>query len=267
MKYVPTRASAVLKRILPLPIVLAIQKIRFTNRMKNGTSDYEIEMQVIKRIVHSGDIVLDIGASLGWYTRYLSDLVGKQGQVISIEPVPYNFEILSYMKRKLRLENVKVIRCAISDSESIVKMHVPLNNSGEPDTYLAHIVDKTPSDSRSVIEIGTTTIDNLVPGGQERIRFIKCDVEGHELSVLKGAENILARCKPVWMLEVWGDPDDKFERAGQTFNILESFDYNAFVFDGRSLHRRRMGEKSPNSNYFFFIKSHLEMVKDILQSS
>jgi len=63
-----------------------------------------------------GDFVIDVGAFSGSYTALLSRLVGRTGEVWSIEPVPDTFRILSYCVASSNLENVRLFNLALSDS-------------------------------------------------------------------------------------------------------------------------------------------------------
>src|SRR3990172_1939329 len=60
----------------------------------NGVYE-DVETEFVKKIIHEGDIVLDIGANIGYYSLIFAKLVGKLGKVFSFEPEPYNFSLLN----------------------------------------------------------------------------------------------------------------------------------------------------------------------------
>jgi protein-L-isoaspartate O-methyltransferase len=120
------QAKQLLKRtvwkILPHSTVQFIKKRHYLRLLCSSLLEKEPELSVVRYLVKPGDFVIDIGANIGVYTKMLSELVGPNGRVYSIEPYPPTFETLSYIVRKLRLDNVEPINIAVSDSEAIVTM-------------------------------------------------------------------------------------------------------------------------------------------------
>ena len=92
-----------------------------------------------------------------------------------------------------------------------------------------------------------TPLDTLFAGVP--IAFVKCDVEGHELECLDGAVDTLRRSRPPWLIEVWGDPDEKGSAAHDVFRRLEELGYQPHCFDGEKLERRAPGRIT--DNYWF----------------
>ena len=91
------------------------------------------------------------------------------------------------------------------------------------------------------------------------ITFIKCDVEGHELSVIKGASQLLAKCRPAWLIEISGHLYDGGSPAGELFRYLRRHDYAPYWFNGQKLIKATPGDKS--INYFFLHPSHLAQLR------
>ncbi|HBO9849838.1 FkbM family methyltransferase [Pseudomonas aeruginosa] len=137
---------------------------------------------------------MDIGANIGLTSLALSSIC-HSGAVIAIEPVPHTFELLSKNLATAGIRNVSTINVAVGAGEGSVSMFVDERNLAT-----SFVVD---IDSDSSQEIPLTSLDSLVSlSGVERLDFIKIDVEGCELEVLKGAESTLNRFKPVVMLEM-----------------------------------------------------------------
>lgn len=145
---------------------------------------------VMKRFVREGDIVFDIGAHLGFYTLLLSGLVGQSGKVYSFEP---NAELLPSLGRTVALmDNVDLIQIALSNTAGEETLYIP------EDASMASLSDWTDGIGGKVhaVSCEKATIDDLVSAGKLRMpNFIKCDVEGGELSVFKGAQKTLDRCE------------------------------------------------------------------------
>jgi FkbM family methyltransferase len=156
---------------------------------------------LFEKLLRPGDIYIDIGANYGYMAINASRLVGATGTVIAIEPEPRTLHLLKY-NADLNNCNINVVQKAISDSEGETSFNVATeiglsrldnskNNTFGMILQNKIIVNKTPLD---------TLVDNLVPN--EDIRLVKIDVEGHELSILKGASKVIAKRKTVFMLEI-----------------------------------------------------------------
>jgi FkbM family methyltransferase len=179
------------------------------NVWKNIHTNYlEAEMpyivKILKSLKESGvePVSIDIGANLGLFS-YLLSLNSKQ--VIAIEPQP---KLASYLTKVLP-KNVSVLNLAISDHEGKAQMLIPklsrlTGNSAQQDA-LATIEASNPimmQKNVDAIEVPTKTLDEIL-SGQQRIDFIKIDVEGHELAVLNGASITLKKFKPIFMIELY----------------------------------------------------------------
>jgi FkbM family methyltransferase len=154
----------------------------------------EPEFKMLAEWVAEGDFVIDIGANVGIFTAALSNLVGPAGHVFAFEPIPETFQLLASNSRLFAFPNVTLLNAAASNVSGIVGMEVPNSVSGLPDIYLAHIVDKSKGTRIFAIPVDCLSIP-------ERVTFCKVDVEGHELNVLKGMENLLREHFPTLVVE------------------------------------------------------------------
>ena len=160
-----------------------------------------------------------------------------------------------------RSDNVTCVNVAISDSDGDVVMALPNYDDGGINFYQATVVgasDRQATDLRQV-RVPAQRLDGLV-AGKGIVGFVKCDVEGHELACLSGAEAVLNSHGPAWLVEVWGDPDESGTKAMQVFRIFERLSYVSWWFDGNRLIKRRPGERS--TNYFFLKEAHTAMLRD-----
>jgi FkbM family methyltransferase len=260
MRYLPL-LKRLIGKTLPPYLCFRVKKIYYLRAVKSFS---EADAEPIKYLVKRGDFVLDIGANLGWYTRILSSLVGGQGKVYSIEPIPETFELLSAITKKLRLSNVELINCAISETDGSVSMEVPLYDYGGPNFYQARVAENPcVSNQLGRWKVDTRSLDSLFFEVAKNITFIKCDVEGHELSVVKGADEFLAKSKPSWLLEISEDPDADHSHSKELFDRLREHGYAPYWFDGRTLKERRPGDKP--INYFFLQDEHVRQVRGLIR--
>jgi FkbM family methyltransferase len=150
----------------------------------------------------SGGIVVDVGAHYGRYTLIAAKRIGPKGKVISIEADPNNFDMLNnnIKLNELSKENVIALNYAVSSIKSIVKLSIPDKKPGQT-IYNSIISNRAPT--KKFIEVNANTLDNILQENKipvEHVNWIKIDVEGAELEVLKGATNVLSKSKDISLL-------------------------------------------------------------------
>ncbi len=167
------------------------------------------ELMVLRRVVRRGDTVLDIGANVGQFTFPLCHMVGREGAVHAFEPVPATFLALSEAARRSRVPGALYLNnCAVSDREGITSMLVPSGDVTQ--ASLARHALASWSDGLEdnvVVHAGvpSRTLDGyLEEKSVGRVAVVKCDVEGAELLVLRGASRLLSTSnRPILLLEVF----------------------------------------------------------------
>src|SRR5215467_4237181 len=152
------------------------------------------EQALIRAFLKPGMNVIDIGANIGEYSLLLADLVGPGGRVIAVEPEPENFALLS--KAVKHLTRVQVIQAAASEIRGKLNLFLSEKLNVDHRTY-------DDGEGRHGLEVDAIALDDHVPVGF-RIDFIKIDIQGAELSALKGAERILCDNHDIKILfEYW----------------------------------------------------------------
>lgn len=163
--------------------------------------EYEAAItSIFKRIVGPGDICLDIGANIGWYTTLFQKLIGENGQVHAFEPVPPVFETL---KRNTQLNspphNIKLNNFALGNEEKQVDLHV---FSALPSGH-ASISAFDHSDFEVFPSLMRPLDTYISENGLGNVDFVKIDVEGAELMVLEGASKLFEQGRlPVFEIEM-----------------------------------------------------------------
>jgi len=145
-----------------------------------------------------GDTVIDCGANKGSYLWALSRAVGKSGMVVAFEPQPKLARYLVSQTGCGRFSNVTVVQKALSDRNGKATLFVPGGGISPGASLEKSVADRSEFDS---YEVELTTLDSYTEGLKEQISAIKIDVDGHELSVLKGAENVLKEMAPALVVE------------------------------------------------------------------
>jgi FkbM family methyltransferase len=238
---------------LPGPLRRAARRAYYARLLRAADERAEPDLAFLRRVVGRGDYVVDAGAHMGLYTRFLSGLVGPDGRVYSVEPLPETHDVLVSNVRRLGLDNVVPLSFALSDEEGPLEMEIPVWPGGGENLYEARAAAGGTGSSLRRITVPARRLDTLVP--QDRIAFVKCDVEGHELRCLAGAAETVRRSRPVWLLEVWGDPDQRGSHADQVFGAMAALGYEAHCYDGAGVQPRRPGRTSVN--YWFLLPEHV----------
>jgi FkbM family methyltransferase len=160
-----------------------------------------IEKRLYISILRKGDVVIDAGANVGYFTMLFSDLVGARGRVHAFEPVPATFGLLSENVRQFPYyTNVSLNCAALGDSDQKTKIFIPDGDHGQ--AALVYHRDASWKDAQvAPIDIEMMRLDRYA-GGLEKIDLLKCDVEGAELLILRGAESSLRRFRPKVFLEL-----------------------------------------------------------------
>lgn len=160
--------------------------------------------------LREGQIVYDIGAHMGYYTVIGSSAVGPNGRVIAFEPLPFN---LSQLRRHIHLNrcgNVTVIDKCVAERSGRARFS-PGTGTGTGRL--------TPD---GALEVEVVSLDDAVSSGAlPPPDVMKIDVEGAELSVLKGAEKVIARSRPTILLSLHSE-----ELQKECSNLLAAWGYH-----------------------------------------
>jgi len=243
--------------VLPESALHRVKKAYYAYLLRHTPDSWEERDTVaVKYLVGPGDSVIDIGASIGGYTRFLSGIVGPSGHVYSFEPNPPIYDFLSHNVKELKLENVKLFSSALSDKKGTASIAIPRYRWGSECHYDATLEAKRARPDCRQVDVTVNTLDSFFAKRPEKIAFVKCDVNYHELACLRGGLETLRRFKPAMLIEILPDPDKAGGPAAQVFELLEENGYEGYWFDGEGLRKRQRGERS--QNYFFLTREHVD---------
>jgi len=152
------------------------------------------EITYLKKIIKPGDIILDIGANIGFYSKILSQCTGQNGKVHAFEPDQINFKHLK--KNLATASNVILNNKAVSDKSEKIKIYKSKDLNVDHRTYPV-------GEYESIDVIDAITIDEYVNNAW-RVDIIKMDIQGFEVSALRGMEKtIQANPNIQLLLEFW----------------------------------------------------------------
>ena len=156
--------------------------------------------QVIKQNISGGDIVIDIGANIGYFTLIMAKGIRENGKVFSFEPEPKNFELLKKNVEINNYSNVILEKKAIGNKTGIAKLYLAdrknnIFHSGMHRIFRSDLV----SQISNPVSINIIKLDDYLQDLKfiKKIRLIKIDVEGAEFDVLKGMSKILDENKGI----------------------------------------------------------------------
>jgi len=174
----------------------------------------ENEIGVFRSFLHPGAVVLDIGANYGYYSLVSAPYIRPGGRVVSFEPNPHMFDLLSasvYLNGYTDV--ITPVRCGAFDDNATLKFAVDPSGPGG-----ARVVDNdyTPHAKEVVISVPVVKIDDFLPP-DAIVDVVKLDVEGRERHVLEGMRHIIARSPNIIILM------ELFASFFQTAENLENF--------------------------------------------
>lgn len=203
-------------------------------------------MEQFQSLVNPGDTVVEVGGHIGFIAQFLASLAGPNGEVVVFEPGINN---LGYTRANLAvLSNAKLEEIAVSDHDGTATFYEDTitgqNNSLLPNyRNVADVAETHGVDPQRVEHsVRTCTLDSYCDQHQMVVDFMKIDVEGHELAVLKGATKTMKGMRAL-MVEVSEDYHevstllrdnefDIFDEAGQAIDSAERFG-NYFAINRR----------------------------------
>jgi FkbM family methyltransferase len=191
-----------------------------------GKTYEEFETSVLEKEIKRGDIIVDIGANIGYYTLMFAKLVGEQGKVFAFEPDPKNFSLLKKNIEINGYKNVVLEQKAVSDITGRSKLYVYYDHPG-----VHHLHDI--GDGRRSIEITTVRLDDYFANYEHNIDFVKMDMEGSEWAAMQGMPLILRKnmnlrivteFNPMMLKALHVDPE-------QYLKLLLAYNFKLYLID------------------------------------
>ena len=219
---------------------------------KNKIYDLET-VQVMKKVLHKDSNCVDIGCHKGGILRKMLKYA-PAGQHFGFEPIPNLYEEL--IKSFSHLKNVFLYKTALSDNKGTSSFVYVTSNPGY--SGLKERRYDKPNETRKSIKVNTERLDDIIPG-DVRIDFIKIDVEGAELQVLRGGVHTIKKSKPVIVFEHGLGAADYYDTKPEEIYDLLNGECRLsvtlmehFLNGGRTLSRKEFVEQyNKDLNYYF----------------
>jgi FkbM family methyltransferase len=236
---------------------------------------FEPEIKFLKNIINEGETCLHIGASDARHSYIMSGLIGKEGQVYAFEPSSYSYGHLALMVKLHRLKNVHTYHLAISDKAGSVCLVTPEKSTGHAGRSFAFITGQDSTNTkRTDIESDKTTKEDVTAVSVDgfasennigSVDFIRCDTEGSEMLILKGASETLKKNKPNLLIEIHSNALKEVfnSNAKEVTGFLFDLGYHMFREDEGKIQEVDKVDETENWKDYFFV--HPDRVKSLPQ--
>ena len=218
-----------LYRLLPLEGYLRVVSAMFFVWKRLGIGRYAEATEYVyhlPKLVGEGATAIDIGANLGYYSRYISQAIGEGGRLYSVEPVA---PILGVLRHNLRhCPNVEILPYALGEEEREIVM---CNDTARYQGYFG-TGQNFVGDAKAVEgeQVGERFPAQMRRGSElfsklTRLNFIKCDIEGYEVVVMNELRPLLERFRPTVLIETGG------ENRPKIIALFRSLGYRGFTLE------------------------------------
>jgi FkbM family methyltransferase len=203
----------------------------FTHLFKAIVKQHHSDLRpVLKGNIPEDGVVIDVGGHAGQFSKLFSRLV-PQGHVYTFEPGQYALSILRKAIKLNRIKNVTIIPMGLSDTCENLSLKVSIKESGVVRFGLSHFGQQDDTRTYEQNIVPTTTLDEFYAQNQlKRLDFIKADIEGWELRMLKGGQKCLLTYRPTLMVEV---SQQHLTRAGDSvesfWKFMNDLKYQPFI--------------------------------------
>lgn len=209
--------------------MLTLQRLRYLWRAfhyRRRVNRREIEF--LARQAHPGDTVIDVGAHKGGFLYWLRHCVTASGNVYAFEPQPALAQYLRDVVAMQGWSNVTVEAAGVSSREGEMELFIPAaEGKPSPGATLSPVDTAAPHHK---LRVPVVTLDGyFARHGLPRVAFIKCDCEGHEIEVFRGAEATLKRDHPVLLFECEQRHLPRSSPAA-VFDYLQGLGYRGWFF-------------------------------------
>jgi FkbM family methyltransferase len=211
------------------------------------------ETHVVTQLLRPGDFAIDVGANYGWFTIAMATAVVPDGCVWAVEPTPPALRVLdANVKRNAHLP-IRVIPIALGKSASPIRINV---FRGLPTGHSS--VSTLGRDDFEVYDCEGRTLDSLLRDSGQSPVLVKLDVEGSELAILEGSDELLrSRMPPIWLIEInYQTTQALGHRPVDLLAHLYSYaDYQVFRVEVGGLVPEHSAESAPHGSSWLCVPS------------
>ena len=228
------------------------------------------ETQFLLDTLRPGDVFVDVGANIGYFSLLASRLVGPRGAVLAFEPEAANFALLEANSRLNGCDNVRCFQAALGEENASGTLYLNELNRGDHSLYPAQ-------QGRAGQGISIVNGSTLIAATQPRVNCIKIDTQGAECDVVRGLQDLIAASADDLIMIIEFSPMHLVNAgtSGRTLlDLLAGHDWDMYLMDAdangllpvtarqvRSLND--LTEQDPKSEGFFNLVVAGRSIRDI----
>ncbi|GCD43748.1 FkbM family methyltransferase [Streptomyces paromomycinus] len=178
----------------------------------------------LERRLRPGDVFVDVGANIGYYSLLASRLVGEKGAVVALEASPDFHRVLRKQVALNGCGNVRAVNAAISDREEMLTFILASSHNMGANSIVPYA-----GEAESTFEVAAQPLSDVLSADElARARVIKIDVEGAEGSVVRGLDPLLDQLRPDAELAIEVTPQRMLELGESAEELLDALRANGF---------------------------------------
>jgi FkbM family methyltransferase len=198
---------------------------------------------------------------LGSYNGLFSIAFGSKfsnANIYAVEPNPVNYRRLEKNIELNKIGNIKSVNIGISDRKDCVDFYLQADEKiTTVSSFTRKFTERHTIGEIETVKVETVTLDNLYKELNLKPDLIKIDVEGHELSVLNGGKEMIRKCKPTILCEIFTrkfQSENEYQQsanvAWQIDQLLKSLGYDLYIYLEKELVKvSTLNYENPNRNY------------------
>ncbi|MDI6854589.1 MAG: FkbM family methyltransferase [Deltaproteobacteria bacterium] len=196
-----------------------------------GSYDERHEIEMVKRVLEEREVFWDVGANIGVYSLLAATLVKNNGRIVAFEPANIAYEMLLENIALNHFDNILPFKVAVADAEGEAVLFAAAHIADGGANLFSPGTEQTITQTCRTVTLDKFSQDQQLPSPD----FIKMDIEGAELAVLRGAELILTRDQPLLLIEM---KDAVLKAAGTDKSLIQDI-LVKYGYVPAFLHRRK----------------------------
>lgn len=184
------------------------------------------EVAFVKSHIRAGDVIIDIGANIGFFSMLFSKLVGPTGRVIGFEPMPFLFERAAMSARENNFDRCEIHNVALASEAGIAHLVYAPGSPNWGGSFLSFGGSILPD--HAAVPVSVQPLAKYV--GDLDVKLVKIDVEGGEFFVISSALDFFRRARPIILSEIHSDQLRRVSgvSAKQYVTLIASAGYDCF---------------------------------------
>jgi FkbM family methyltransferase len=233
---------------------MAAAQERIRNLIDSGTKNFEIDWENLLRLnycvlLDEGSCIVDVGGNYGAHTEcFIKDI--RASRIAIFEPIPNLYSRLS--DRFGSVSGVTLYQCALSNTSGTANFYWKSNADAESGLAKKDIYSDGGDEDIIEINVGVRTLDSVDLGFKPR--YIKIDIEGGEIDMLRGSRETINRSRPIISLEYGSIGYEAFgHKAESVVHLKNEFGYALFDLFGNVYHDDEEFLSCVNTYYWDYI--------------